>query len=143
MATVVRSKQNFYGLVKGSCDALKPRLLEMPENLDDLQDQLAKSGYRVLCLAAKDLENAHVEREVVESQLKFCGLLALRNSVKANTATTIRQLRKSYHRCLMITGDHPQTACQVATNVHMASGRFLVLQDLEWRYQDHQDPWTT
>ena len=139
MATVVRSKQKVYGLVKGSCDALKPRLLEMPENLDDLQDQLAKSGYRVLCLAAKDLEHQVVEREFVESELKFCGLLALRNSVKGNTATTIRQLRKSYHRCLMITGDHPQTACQVATNVHMASGRFLVLEDMEWRYQDHQD----
>eukprot|EP00438_Fugacium_kawagutii_P030763 Skav215268 [mRNA] locus=scaffold2881:114932:117556:+ [translate_table: standard] len=136
------------GLVKGSCDALKPRLLDAPENLDDLQDQLTKVGFRVLCLAAKEmaekLDVEAVEREEVESSLHFCGLLVLRNSVKANTSSTIRQLRRSYHRVIMITGDHPQTACQVATNVHMADGRFLVLdckqngEGLEWRYPDHQ-----
>ena len=135
------------GLVKGSCDALKPRLLDAPENLDDLQDQLTKVGFRVLCLAAKEMKEKEkdvetVEREEVESSLHFCGLLVLRNSVKPNTSSTIRQLRRSYHRVIMITGDHPQTACQVATNVHMADGRFLVLEakenGLEWRYPDHQ-----
>jgi len=133
------------GLVKGSCDALKPRLLDAPENLDDLQDQLTKVGFRVLCLAAKEMKELDVEateREEVESSLHFCGLLVLRNSVKPNTSSTIRQLRRSYHRVIMITGDHPQTACQVATNVHMADGRFLVLEanenGLEWRYPDHQ-----
>jgi len=139
------------GLVKGSCDALKPRLLDAPENLDDLQDQLTKVGFRVLCLAAKEMNDKldveTVEREEVESSLHFCGLLVLRNSVKPNTSSTIRQLRRSYHRVIMITGDHPQTACQVATNVHMANGKFLVLETnenaengngLEWRYPDHQ-----
>ena len=133
------------GLVKGSCDALKPRLLKIPNDLDELQDQLTKSGFRVLCLAAKEMNVKDVEgleRDEVESNLEFCGLLVLRNSVKPNTSSTIRQLRKSYHRVIMITGDHPQTACQVATNVQMADGRFLVLEaketGLEWRYQDHQ-----
>ncbi|CAJ1349232.1 unnamed protein product, partial [Effrenium voratum] len=135
-------------LVKGSCDALKPRLAQAPQNLDELQDQLTKSGFRVLCLAAKEMagevakfDAEALEREAVESELQFCGLLVLRNSVKPNTSSTIRQLRKSYHRVLMITGDHPQTACQVAMNVCMANGRFLVLEgsgDLEWRYQDHE-----
>ena len=68
------------GLVKGSCDALKPRLLDAPENLDDLQDQLTKVGFRVLCLAAKEMKELDVEateREEVESSLHFCGLLVL------------------------------------------------------------------
>ncbi|CAE7572453.1 Atp13a1, partial [Symbiodinium sp. CCMP2456] len=138
-------------LVKGSCDALKPRLVQVPPNLDDMQDQLTKFGFRVLCLAAKELPSDKgmdaelLERDDVESGLQFCGLLVLRNSVKPNTSNTIRQLRQSYHRVIMITGDHPLTACQVAKNVSMAENRFLVLDDvdasvegLEWKYWDHQ-----
>ncbi|CAE7519104.1 PDR2 [Symbiodinium sp. CCMP2592] len=138
-------------LVKGSCDALKPRLVQVPPNLDDMQDQLTKFGFRVLCLAAKELPGDKsmdaelLERDDVETGLQFCGLLVLRNSVKPNTSNTIRQLRQSYHRVIMITGDHPLTACQVAKNVSMAENRFLVLDDvggsaegLEWKYWDHQ-----
>eukprot|EP00931_Biecheleriopsis_adriatica_P091150 TRINITY_DN6504_c0_g2_i1.p1 TRINITY_DN6504_c0_g2~~TRINITY_DN6504_c0_g2_i1.p1 ORF type:complete len:1208 (+),score=273.18 TRINITY_DN6504_c0_g2_i1:55-3678(+) len=140
-------------LVKGSCDALKPRLLDVPSDLDVLQDQLTKAGFRVLCMAAKEfagdagrIDVSGIAREKVECDLHFCGLLVLRNSVKPNTSSTIRQLRKSYHRVVMITGDHPLTACQVASNVSMAEGRFLVLEvadakdgeqpSLEWRSWD-------
>eukprot|EP00930_Biecheleria_cincta_P040191 TRINITY_DN27558_c0_g1_i1.p1 TRINITY_DN27558_c0_g1~~TRINITY_DN27558_c0_g1_i1.p1 ORF type:complete len:1200 (+),score=249.31 TRINITY_DN27558_c0_g1_i1:136-3735(+) len=139
-------------LVKGSCEALKPRLVDVPADLDSLQDELTKAGFRVLCLAAKEwsqkdsstLDPETVDREDVERDLQFCGLLVLRNAVKANTSSTIRHLRKSYHRVVMITGDHPLTACQVATNVCMSDGTFLVLEKkvdeeaLEWRSWEHQ-----
>eukprot|EP00439_Symbiodinium_sp_Y106_P008883 s4423_g1.t1 len=93
----------------------------------------------------KSMDAELLERDDVETGLQFCGLLVLRNSVKPNTSNTIRQLRQSYHRVIMITGDHPLTACQVAKNVSMAENRFLVLDDvdgsaegLEWKYWDHQ-----
>jgi len=61
----------------------------------------------------------------------------------------VKQLRKSYHRVVMITGDHPLTACQVATSVAMADRPFLMLEvlvpaddqhgnkpTLQWKSQD-------
>mmetsp|Transcript_100697 Transcript_100697/g.285379 ORF Transcript_100697/g.285379 Transcript_100697/m.285379 type:complete len:1193 (-) Transcript_100697:154-3732(-) len=122
-------------LVKGSCEALRPRLREVPASFNGLQEKLAKSGLRVLCLAAKEMpiEMARrdgieqVDREDIESGLEFSGFLVLRNGIKPQTATTVRQLRRSYHRVVMITGDHPLTACQVAREVSMAEGSFLIL----------------
>mmetsp|Transcript_126796 Transcript_126796/g.370660 ORF Transcript_126796/g.370660 Transcript_126796/m.370660 type:complete len:1214 (-) Transcript_126796:94-3735(-) len=122
-------------LVKGSCEALRPRLKEVPAEFDSLQERLSKSGLRVLCLAAKEMpaelakqDLEKIDREELESGLAFQGLLALRNAVKPHTSSTVKQLRRSYHRVVMITGDHPLTACQVASQVSMAEGQFLILE---------------
>lgn len=101
-------------LVKGSCEALRPRLTKEPDDLAKLQRSLTKSGLMVLCLAAKEVSEdvaradpEDVDRKDLESDLEFCGLLVLKNSVKQGTVTTVKQLRRSYHRLIMITGDHP------------------------------------
>lgn len=141
-------------LVKGSFEMLRPRLKKPPEQLDSLQEQLTKSGLRVLCLAGRELKPSEVlsdlerlDREALEQQLEFGGLLVLRNAVKPQTSSTIRQLRRSYHRVVMITGDHPLTACQVAVQVSMSTGHCLILEParqsdnpsaLEWR--SREDP---
>jgi len=135
-------------LVKGSCEAMKLRLCKVPEDYDSLVQSLTKSGLRVLCLGAKELPSKvakgdldSLDREELESDLEFCGLLALRNAIKPQVAMTVRQLRRSYHRVLMITGDHPMTACQVAFSIDMAEKPFLVLEAddsaLHWRLLDN------
>jgi len=122
-------------LVKGSCEILLPRLSEPPADFAKLHQGFAKLGLRVLCLAAKQLPSElagadpeHMNREDLEAGLEFCGLLVLRNTEKPNTATTIKQLRRSYHRVVMITGDNPQTACQVAIRVSMVDRPLLILE---------------
>jgi len=69
-----------------------------------------------------------VDRQDLENDLQFCGLLVLRNSIKKDTVATVKQLRRSYHRVIMITGDHPLTACQVARHVSMTEKPFLLLE---------------
>lgn len=159
-------------LVKGSCETLRPRLQEVPAHFNVLQEKLTKSGLRVLCLAAKEMpaetakkDMEHLDREELEKDLSFQGLLVLRNAIKQHVSSTVKQLRRSYHRVVMITGDHPLTACQVATQVAMAENKFLILEladsvstgsdaaadgeadaagkslvgsPLEWRYRDDQ-----
>eukprot|EP00927_Polykrikos_kofoidii_P045766 TRINITY_DN39872_c0_g1_i1.p1 TRINITY_DN39872_c0_g1~~TRINITY_DN39872_c0_g1_i1.p1 ORF type:complete len:1276 (+),score=203.55 TRINITY_DN39872_c0_g1_i1:410-3829(+) len=124
-------------LVKGSCEVLKPRLREVPSNFDALQEKLSKQGLRVLCLAAKDMPDTYlrsdardVSREMLESDLDFCGMLVLRNAIKANSVQVIKHLRRSYHRVTMITGDNPLTACQVALDVGMTERPFLILEQV-------------
>jgi len=147
-------------LVKGSCEVLLPRLRDAPENFGELQQGLAKSGLRVLCLAAKVIKHdacmdaERLDRNGLEANLEFCGLLGLRNAEKPFTVATVRQLRGSYHRVIMITGDSPETACQVAIRVAMVDRPFLLLElaptsadetsdgdgegrlQMEWRFRD-------
>jgi len=122
-------------LVKGSCEALKPRLKEVPSNLDALLLNMTREGYRVLCLAGKELPKklegkvtSRLPRAELECDLEFAGLLALKNEIKPQTSSTIRKLRASYHRVVMITGDNPMTACQVAIQVDISDGKFLLLE---------------
>jgi cation-transporting ATPase 13A1 len=120
-------------LVKGSCETLRPMLRVVPPNFDSLQAELAQEGLRVLCLAAKEASSSLMQlsepsREDLESDLEFCGLLVLRNPIKPHSAKVVKQLRRSYFRCTMITGDHPLTACQVATEVGLVERPFLVLE---------------
>eukprot|EP00928_Gymnodinium_smaydae_P022642 TRINITY_DN18954_c0_g1_i3.p1 TRINITY_DN18954_c0_g1~~TRINITY_DN18954_c0_g1_i3.p1 ORF type:complete len:1034 (+),score=247.42 TRINITY_DN18954_c0_g1_i3:655-3756(+) len=119
-------------LVKGSCEALRPMLREVPKKFDALQDELSRQGLRVLCLAAKEMPDSALKgeppaREALERDLEFCGLLVLRNAIKPHSAQVVRSLRRSYYRVMMITGDHPLTACQVAFDVDMADKPFLTL----------------
>jgi len=123
-----------FALVKGSCEILAPRLKSAPANLGDVQARLTKSGLRVLCLAAKEVEEKwktnydQVDRDDLERDLDFCGLLGLRNVVKPFVGSVVKQLRRSYHRVVMITGDNPLTACQVAIQIGMADKPFLILE---------------
>jgi len=134
-------------LVKGSSEVLRPRLRDVPPGFNKLQQRLTRSGMRVLCLAGKEMVGTKADidalgREDVEGDLEFCGLLALRNAIKPQTAKTVRHLRRSYYRVVMVTGDDPLTACEVAREVNMTERPFLMLEgnasssQVEWRSRD-------
>lgn len=133
----------YLALVKGSCEVLRPRLREVPEGFDTLQNDLARKGLRVLCLAAKEIPGNGVRtdaldmaRDELEQGLEFCGMLVLRNAIKPNSASVVKQLRRSYHRVVMITGDHPLTACQVALDLGMTERPVLMLEAMSTEKED-------
>jgi len=82
---------NYKVFVKGSpekiCELCTPSSL--PENFTDVMSSYTKDGYRVIALATKDLPNltyrqAHrIEREAIECDLNFLGLLIMENKLKA------------------------------------------------------------
>jgi cation-transporting ATPase 13A3/4/5 len=82
---------NYKVFVKGSpekiCELCTPSSL--PENFTDVMSSYTKDGYRVIALATKDMPNltyrqAHrIEREAIECDLNFLGLLIMENKLKA------------------------------------------------------------
>ncbi|KAM9316543.1 putative cation-transporting ATPase 13A4 [Gastrophryne carolinensis] len=76
-------------------------------------------GFRVIALAYKMIEaNDYndlqcLEREGVESDLAFLGLLILENKLKPETKPVLQELRAAKIRTVMITGDNLETACAV------------------------------
>ncbi|CDR96033.1 cation transporting ATPase, putative [Babesia bigemina] len=109
-------------LCKGAPERVRPLLREVPEYYDELYQQLAIGGMRVLTLACRKLpitptEVPSVVREEVESSLEFVGFLALESPIRSSSVICMRQL--DGHKLIMITGDNVLTACHVADAVEM------------------------
>lgn len=76
-------------------------------------------GYRVLALASKVfkmdyMQSQRVERNVIESNMIFLGLLIVQNKLKEKTSSSIETLHNANLKMVMATGDNILTAISVA-----------------------------
>lgn len=62
-----------------------------------------------------------VFREVVESDLRFLGLIVFENKLKPGTAPAIATLRSAHIPTRMVTGDNVRTAISVGRECGMIS----------------------
>ncbi|NXD13860.1 AT135 ATPase, partial [Nothocercus nigrocapillus] len=96
-------------------------------------------GFRVIALAHKvlslgeDANVSHLEREVVESELVFLGLLVMENRLKRETEPVLRELTAARIRSVMVTGDNLQTAVTVARSAGLigSASRVILVQASE------------
>jgi cation-transporting ATPase I len=88
--------------------------------------QLAGRGHRVLAVAervASSRQELDVERI---ARLELRGLLALGDPVRSTAADAVARIRAAGVETIMITGDHPNTAEAVASELGMVNGRRVV-----------------
>lgn len=138
--------------VKGAPETLRGMISELPANYEDIYKSFTRSGSRVLALGYKYIDTnvnvVKVKREDVESKLIFGGFIVFHCPLKPDAIRTIKMLNESSHRCVMITGDNPLTACHVAKEVAITTKDTLILDapedhhgasdvhDLVWRNID-------
>nr|XP_004654316.2 probable cation-transporting ATPase 13A5 [Jaculus jaculus] len=97
----------------------------VPKNFPQELRNYTVQGFRVIALAHKTLrmetlsDVGHLEREKVESELIFLGLLIMENRLKKETKPVLKELSEANIRTVMITGDNLQTAITVAKNSEM------------------------
>ncbi|XP_048839261.1 cation-transporting ATPase 13A2 isoform X2 [Brienomyrus brachyistius] len=95
----------------------------IPATFSDTLSHFANDGFRVLALAYKPLDETlclkTIEREAVESSMRFLGLLVMKNVVKPETPGVITILRNAQLRTVMVTGDNILTAVNVARTCGM------------------------
>ncbi|HEX3143297.1 MAG TPA: HAD-IC family P-type ATPase, partial [Pyrinomonadaceae bacterium] len=82
----------------------------------------AVEGFRVLALGRRKGEG--------DDHLTFLGLVLLWDPPRREVPESIRQARAAGLHVVMVTGDHPATACAVANEVGIAPGRVLTGSDL-------------
>ncbi|KAL6150296.1 P-type ATPase [Exserohilum turcicum] len=86
-------------------------------------ESLAAMGLRVLALASKEYEGPspnkgeELDREGIENNLIFRGLVGLYDPPRPETAGSVRQCQKAGIEVHMLTGDHPGTARAIAIEV--------------------------
>lgn len=84
---------------------------------------LAYKDFGVLdAQAARELK-----REDVECDLTFSGFLIISCPLKSDSKSAIKEIVKSSHKVVMITGDNPLTACHVAKELRFTRKTILVL----------------
>ena len=122
MATVHGQQAPFRVAVKGA-----PEALIAHSKLDqtarahwlDQSEALARQGLRVLALAERDAQ--HVEDDVYQD-LAFVGLVAMFDPPRTTVRDTIAACRHAGVRVVMVTGDHPVTALNIARATGLSAG---------------------
>jgi H+-transporting ATPase len=96
--------QNFH-VAKGAFEVIA-KVAEVPANIGQEVDALAKQGNRVIAVAAG-----------VPGSLRLAGLVALSDPPRADSAALIAALRDMSVRTVMVTGDSPLTGAAIAYKV--------------------------
>ncbi|KAG9303466.1 hypothetical protein G9A89_013793 [Geosiphon pyriformis] len=151
--TTPRGKKTFVA-VKGAPETLRYMYQFVPDDYEETFKFFTRRGSRVLALGFKYLQDNlnieeinHLSRDSVESGLTFAGFLIFHCPLKEDAILTLAMLNESSHRCVMITGDNPLTACHVAEEVKIVEREVLILdlrenatnnQDLIWRSIDEK-----
>lgn len=100
--------------------------------------EFSRRGARVLALAYKEFGTLdaqaarEIKREDVEKDLEFAGFVIISCPLKSDSKSAIKEIVKSSHKVVMITGDNPLTACHVAKELRFTRKTILVLsQDVQ------------
>uniref|UniRef100_A0ABM5FVI2 Cation-transporting ATPase n=1 Tax=Pogona vitticeps TaxID=103695 RepID=A0ABM5FVI2_9SAUR len=105
----------------------------VPANFQEELECCTSQGFRVIALAHKEqplkggVDLADLERDEVESDLTFLGLLVMENRLKSETKPVLEELSNARIRSVMVTGDNLQTAVTVAKRSGMVSGSSKVI----------------
>ncbi len=77
-------------------------------------EELARQGHRLIAVASGPADPEDGTRTADERDLRYVGLLAFADPVRAGAREAIAECERAHVRVIVITGDHPATAAAVA-----------------------------
>ena len=94
------------------------------QSAQDLADDMARRGYRVLALASSLRPSAGdgEGQRIVPASLTWAGLVCLIDPLRPEATAAVRDCRKAGVQVVMVTGDHPVTALAIARELGIAAG---------------------
>jgi Ca2+-transporting ATPase len=105
-------------------DEVKPMDDELHGRIVKANTQFASQGQRVLGVAFRPWEGSELPEDtsVLESEQIFVGLIAMMDPPRPEVRQAVKTARTAGIRPIMITGDHPLTAMQIARDLTIADG---------------------
>jgi magnesium-transporting ATPase (P-type) len=106
-------------LVKGAPDSVLAACTDEPAVLAAEAEvaRMAALGLRVIAVAERRVDRVPVSIAEAESGLTLLGLLALQDPPRADVRPALEACRTAGIAVIMVTGDHPDTAAAIATEV--------------------------
>ena len=101
------------------------------QRIADANEMLAGKGMRVLGVAFKPVDGLPGASDALERDLTFIGLVGMIDPPRPEVKDAVATCRTAGIRPVMITGDHPLTARQIATDLGISgNGRIVTGQEL-------------
>jgi calcium-translocating P-type ATPase len=106
-------------LVKGSPEAVLERCADASADADLVVRSMTDDGLRVLAVAMRPLGSGeHVAGDGdAEHDLVLLGMVGMQDPPRPDVHEAIQACRRAHVKVAMITGDHPETASAIATEV--------------------------
>ncbi|MBU5335101.1 HAD-IC family P-type ATPase [Intestinibacter bartlettii] len=127
MAKIVDLNEERYLVVKGAPDKLMDIISNSNSEFDKTywQNQmtlLAKQGKRVVAVAYKKISQdiQIIEHKLLRTDLILVGLVGIMDPPKEQVIDAIMQARNAGVKVKMITGDHPDTAVEIARQIKLS-----------------------
>ncbi|KAM9428180.1 polyamine-transporting ATPase 13A3-like isoform 2-T2 [Salvelinus alpinus] len=130
MSVVVRKlgEKRMDAYLKGAPEVVASLCAEdtIPESFTETLASYTRQGFRVIALAHRQLEAKlswhkvqNLNRDLIETNMEFLGLIIMQNKLKEETAGVLKDLRRANIRTVMVTGDNMLTAISVARDCGM------------------------
>ncbi|MGV9251872.1 HAD-IC family P-type ATPase [Streptomyces sp. NPDC003697] len=119
-------------VIKGAPETVLPACAGLASDALDAAHALAGGGLRVLAVAERRLGSGENASDVIEQplgRLEFTGLLALSDVPRETSTALVGGLYEEGVRPVMLTGDHPQTARAIATELGWPEDTIVVTGD--------------
>jgi P-type Ca2+ transporter type 2C len=99
---------------------------EMKKSLLSLNASLGEEGYRIVAAAKKECHSDDCAHDTV-NKLTFLGLLIITDPIRKSAKETVRLVQRAGVKLVMVTGDHPKTALNIAEQVGITSDSSAVM----------------
>jgi P-type Ca2+ transporter type 2C len=139
MSVLIDTPTGSWMITKGAPDVLvekcaTERVVDRARPLDDERrawwreqiDGLAAQAMRTLAIAVHPYEGGRLHEDA-EENLHLLGVVGIVDPPRPEAAAAVAAARAAGIRVIMITGDHPRTAAQIASDVTIASASDPVL----------------
>lgn len=100
------------------------------ESILQQADELAANGYRVLAFAeglVSNFKNSETDFEHQIPSLEFIGLICFIDPLRSEAKSAVEKCKKAGIKVIMITGDHPATASNIATELGIQDNEHTVV----------------
>ncbi len=92
------------------------------EKLSHTIATMAAKGLRILGVARANFERTSLPGEQHDFTFEFLGLIGLADPVRPTVSAAVKECYEAGIRVVMITGDYPGTACNIAGQIGLAAG---------------------
>lgn len=127
MATVNKFGDKEKLIVKGAPEKIFA-LCKQTEKLNEfkkISDEMAKEGLRILALARKNNVTENITENIFDMQI--CGLIGIQDPLRPKAKKTVKELKGAGIRIVLITGDHKDTALNIAQQARIVKDKAGIL----------------
>ena len=122
-SSIVSHNEKMYIFCKGAPEIIFDLCDDKNESKIDIVTNLSKKGLRIIAMGYREIEETEFfNRELLEKDLKYLGLMVFSNDLKREAKKIITELEQAKIPTVMITGDNFDTAVAVAKECRILNG---------------------